>query len=57
MTWMTYVLNADDVDANGGTWKPEYDQGLHGRLLVEKGVRKVLKALNRWIPPEQEETC
>lgn len=55
MMEMDYVVDADDVDVNGGTWKPEYDQLLHGLLLIEGGVRKVLKALGMRTPPEEEE--
>ncbi len=53
--WMDYVVDADDIDVNGGTWKPEYDQLLHALLLIERGVQKVLKALGTWTPPEPVE--
>lgn len=56
--WMDYVVDADDIDVNGGTWKPEYDQALQGLLLIERGVQKVLEALKMWRPlEEQEGTC
>lgn len=58
MIWEMYLLGIDDIDVNGGTWKPEYDQAFHGQLLIERGVRKVLKALSIWKPSKPNgETC